>query len=59
MFFYIATVAIAVFLVKRFGLLKYYGMNLEFNDYPFTTMDLHVLNQNFDWPDYKGGDKSV
>ena len=57
MFFYIASTLVIVFLVKRFRLLKYYGMNidLENNDYPFTTMDLHTINQNFNCSDYKDG----
>ncbi len=55
MFFYIASVIGVIFLVKKFNLLKYYSMNLEFNEHPFTSSDLHALNQNFNWPDYKGG----
>lgn len=55
MFFYIASIIGVIFLVKKFNLLKYYAMNLEFNEHPFTSSDLHSLNQNFNWPDYKGG----
>ena len=28
-------------------------MNLEFNEHPFSVSDLHALNQNYDWQDYK------
>lgn len=55
MFFYIASFVCLFFLVKKFYLLKMTPMNLEFNEYPFSKSDLHALNQNFNWPDYKGG----
>jgi len=55
MFFYIASVMCVIFLVKKFNLLKYYAMDLEYNEHPFSVSDLHALNNNFNWPDYKGG----
>ena len=51
MYFYIAIVFVLMLCIKKIYLLK----SLEFNKHPFTVMDLHVLNQNFNWPDYKGG----
>ena len=54
MYFYIAIVIVLMLCIKKIYLLKNYPLNLEFNEHPFTTGDLHVLNQNFNWPDYKG-----
>ena len=55
MWFYVTAVVGVIWIIKRFNLLRHHPLNLEFNDYPFTTMDLHTINQNFNWPDYKGG----
>ena len=50
MYFYIGIVLLLLLLcMKKNYLLKNYGVNLEFNEPPFTTMDLHTLNQNFGW----------
>ena len=35
------------FLVKKFNLFKYYAMDLEYNEHPFTSSHLHALNKNF------------
>ena len=55
MFLYIASLMCVIFFIKKFNLLKYYVLDLEYNEQPFTVNDLHTLNRNFDWPDYKGG----
>jgi hypothetical protein len=55
MFLYIASLMCVIFFIKKFNLLKYYVLDLEYNEQPFTVNDLHSLNRNFDWPDYKGG----
>ena len=55
MFIYIASMIGVILLVKKFNLLKYYAIDLEYNGNPFSLNDLHSLNQNFNWPDYKGG----
>lgn len=54
MFIYIASIVGVILLVKKFNLLKYYAIDLEYNGNPFSFNDLHYLNTNFKWPDYKG-----
>ena len=55
MYIYFAIAFVLVLCIKKIYLLANYRLNLEYNEIPFNTMDLHTLNRNFNWPDYKGG----